>query len=179
KPTFLEPSRQFFLNIVAGLAVADGITLVAGLNPMVKWPNDVLIADKKVCGILIENQIQGQKLGQSVVGIGLNVNQMNFEWPYATSMCLSAGRYFNRAEVFERVLERLDARFNDLQIGNVAMLSQDYLNKLYWKGAEHEFEAQGENFFGVIQGVDEIGRLRIDTKNGVRYFNFKEVRFIR
>jgi BirA family transcriptional regulator, biotin operon repressor / biotin---[acetyl-CoA-carboxylase] ligase len=178
KPTFLEPSRQFYLNIVAGLAVADALTSVSGLTVWVKWPNDVLISDKKVCGILIENQIQGAKLGQAVVGIGLNVNQNEFEWPHASSLCLCAGRYFNRAEVLEKVLEKLDTRYQDLKQGNWTALSHDYHAALYRRGSEHAFEANGEMFMGTIEGVDDIGRLRIRTHKGWRVFNFKEVSFL-
>jgi BirA family transcriptional regulator, biotin operon repressor / biotin---[acetyl-CoA-carboxylase] ligase len=178
KPTFLAPVQQFYLNMVVGLAVADAIQFVCGLKPAVKWPNDVMLGNQKTCGILIENQIQGNTLGQAVVGIGLNVNQKEFEWPYATSLCLQAGQFFNRAEVLEKVLEALDARYQDLQAGNAASLSRNYHDKLYRRGAEHEFEANGETFIGSIEGVDDIGRLRIRTHKGWRVFNFKEVSFL-
>lgn len=179
KPVFLEPSRQFFLNMAVGLAVADALAAVSGLNPMVKWPNDVLLNDRKVCGILIENQIHGPKLAQSVVGIGLNVNQKTFDWPWATSLCLMAGQYFNRTEVFEKVLQHLDFRYQGLMSNHWAGLSRDYHQKLYRRGAEHDFlDMHGDSFRGTISGVDEIGRLCIDTHSGQRKFNFKEVRFV-
>jgi BirA family transcriptional regulator, biotin operon repressor / biotin---[acetyl-CoA-carboxylase] ligase len=178
KPEFLEPSHQFYLNMAVGLAVTDAIQAVSGLIAMVKWPNDVLIEDKKVCGILIENQIHGQKLSQTIVGIGLNVNQKNFEWPQASSLSLSVGRYFNRAEVLEKLLEKLDSRYLALKAGDWPSLSRNYHERLYRRRAEHEFESGGEIFSGSIEGVDEVGRLRIKTNRGWRVFNFKEVTFI-
>jgi BirA family biotin operon repressor/biotin-[acetyl-CoA-carboxylase] ligase len=179
KPAFLEPSQQFYLNMAVGMAVADAIAAVSGLNPLVKWPNDVLVLDKKICGILIENQIHGIRFSQSVVGIGLNVNQKEFDWPRATSLCLSAGRYFNRTEVLEKLLEMLDRRYNQLSTNQWTSLSRDYHEKLYRRGEEHEFlEANGETFSGRIEGVDEVGRLIMATKTGIRKFSFKEVAFV-
>jgi BirA family biotin operon repressor/biotin-[acetyl-CoA-carboxylase] ligase len=179
KPVFLEPGRQFFLNMVVGLAVCDAIKTVAGLPALVKWPNDVFIHDQKVCGILIENQLHGQQFVQAVVGIGLNVNQEKFAWTGAASLKILTGQIFNKSDVLSALLERLEFRYNQLKGGEGRLLTEQYHDLLYRRAEQHLFEENGREFSGVITGVDEIGRLCIDTDKGQRKFNFKEVGFIR
>ena len=178
KPEFLEPVVQFNLNMAVGLAVADVIEMASIHRVKVKWPNDVMVNEKKVCGILIENQIQGQQFTQSIVGIGLNVNQKEFEWPKATSLCLEANQYFNRNEIFEWILEKLEMRYNQLKTKQFMLLRQDYYRSLFWMEEKHEFMSDGKIFSGTIKGVDEFGRLQISTENRLKGFNFKEVSFI-
>lgn len=179
KPIFLEPGRQFFLNMVVGLAVCDAIKAVAGLPALLKWPNDVLIHDQKVCGILIENQLHGQQFVQAVVGIGLNVNQEKFAWAGATSLKALAGHGFDKSDTLTVLMEQLELRYNQLRRGEGRLLTEQYHEFLYRRAEQHLFEENGKEFSGVITGVDEIGRLCIDTDKGQRKFNFKEVSFIR
>jgi BirA family biotin operon repressor/biotin-[acetyl-CoA-carboxylase] ligase len=179
KPVFLEPGKQFFLNMVMGLAVCDAIQAIAGLPALVKWPNDVLVKDQKVCGILIENQLHGQQFMQAVVGIGLNVNQEKFGWPTAASLRTLTNQTFDKSDVLTILLERLEFRYNQLRRAEQKLLTEQYHELLYRRAEHHLFEVDGKEFSGVITGVDEIGRLCIDTNNGQRKFNFKEVGFIR
>lgn len=179
KPVFLEPSRQFFLNMVVGLAVCDAIKSVAGLPALVKWPNDILVNNKKVCGILIENQLHGQEFVQAIVGIGLNVNQQKFAWDGAASLRNLSAREFDKSVVLDVLLQCLEARYNQLKKSAMELLRQHYHDLLYRRAEQHFFESGGKEFSGTITGVDEIGRLCIDTDRGERKFNFKEVSFIR
>jgi BirA family transcriptional regulator, biotin operon repressor / biotin---[acetyl-CoA-carboxylase] ligase len=178
KPVFLEPGRQFFLNMVVGLAVCDTIKSVAGLPALVKWPNDVLVNDKKVCGILIENQLHGQQFVQAVVGIGLNVNQEKFVFDGAASLKNLSNRNFDKSIVLNVLLESLEERYRQLKKGALELLTAQYHEQLYRRAEQHAFESDGKEFLGIITGVDDIGRLCIDTDKGERKFNFKEVRFI-
>jgi BirA family biotin operon repressor/biotin-[acetyl-CoA-carboxylase] ligase len=178
KPVFLEPGRQFFLNMVVGLAVCDAIKSVADLPALVKWPNDVLVNDRKVCGILIENQLHGQQFVQAVVGIGLNVNQERFSHDGAASLKNLANRNFDRSVVLNVLLESLEVRYSQLKKGAFETLTKKYHELLYRRAEQHAFEANGKEFFGIITGVDDIGRLCIDTDKGERKFNFKEIKFI-
>src|SRR5688572_32157531 len=103
KPAFLSAQDQFLLNKAFSLGLYDYLHITLKATVKIKWPNDMLANDKKICGILIENQIQGQNIQHSVVGIGLNVNQENFSMPTATSM-----KVFERKEfLLENVLEEL------------------------------------------------------------------------
>lgn len=191
KPNFIEPSEQFYLNMAIGLGISDCVLEILTRsgqsisNPLVspqvklKWPNDILIHDKKVCGILIESQIQGQKLTQSVVGIGLNVNQKNFEWPLVSSLSLVASMDFNKTEVLETLLIKIDARYSQLISRNFQKLKEDYYSFLYRKGETHEFQSDGKIFMGIIEGVDEVGRLLVLVEGAVRRYNFKAITFVR
>lgn len=191
KPDFIEPGEQFYLNMAIGLGISDcvldilvqsghqGSALLHSPRVKLKWPNDILIDGKKVCGILIENQIQGQKLTQSVVGIGLNVNQKNFEWPQASSLSLFTSMDFNKTEVFEKLIIKIDERYSQLRSGNFQKLKEDYYSFLYWKGESHEFQSDGKIFTGMIEGVDEVGRLLVLVAGAVRRYNFKAITFLR
>jgi BirA family biotin operon repressor/biotin-[acetyl-CoA-carboxylase] ligase len=179
KPLFLEPAQQFYLNMAIGLAICHAISDSISDKVWLKWPNDVMVAGKKVCGILIENQIQGQVLSQSVAGIGVNVNQTVFEWPQATSMKLLNGAELDKAKIFETILIRMEAYYNLLLKKKFDALKTEYSSVLYWKEEEHGFESNGDSFNGKILGIDEVGRLLVDIGTEVRSFNFKEIKFIK
>ena len=186
KPSFIEPSQQFWLSMAVGLAICDSISEVlngqspenVGWSVKQKWPNDILINAKKVCGILIENQIQGNQLAQSVVGIGINVNQKYFEWNTASSLSLFLGYDLNNAEVFESVLVKLEARYEQLRRGDFQKLKDDYYAVLFWKGEEHQFQDGKKIFTGIVEGIDEAGRLLVKLSSGIERFNFKEIKFL-
>ena len=179
KPVFLEPSNQFFLNIAVGLALCHAISDSINDKVSLKWPNDVLVEGKKLGGILIENQIQGQMLSQAVVGIGLNINQTSFEWPNATSVKILSGKVNDKSKVFETILVRLEAYYNLLKKGKYSTLMNEYYSVLYWKDEEHQFEAVGKFFFGTITGIDGVGRLMVKSSGKVLSYNFKEIRFVK
>jgi BirA family biotin operon repressor/biotin-[acetyl-CoA-carboxylase] ligase len=111
QPTFLSAIRQFQLNKAVALAVRDVVSKYTDEAVCVKWPNDIMIGDKKVCGILIENQLTGDKLGRSIVGIGLNVNQSDFESPLASSVSLHSGKSIDLPQMFEELLQSLEWRY--------------------------------------------------------------------
>ena len=163
KPVFLEPSNQFFLNMAVGLALCHAISDLVDEKVLLKWPNDVLVKDKKVCGILIENQVQGQLLAQSVIGIGLNVNQTNFEWPNATSLKLLTEKNLDKELIFGNVLIRLEAYYKLLRLKKFDALKKEYYSVLYWKDEEHQFDVKGDQLAGTITGIDEAGRLVVKS----------------
>ena len=184
KPTFLEPTHQFYLNIAMGLGICDALSALIiergarQTRVNLKWPNDILIDDKKVCGILIENQVQGQFFSQSVVGIGLNVNQQHFEWPGVASLKLLLNHEWDRSAIFEILLEKLDERIMQLKSGAFNQLKTDYYSILYRINQQHEFITDGRSFLGTIQGIDEVGRLLVLVDGDVLRFNFKEIKFV-
>jgi len=179
RPGFLEPVQQFYLNIAAGLAVHDTILEVIGHEVNIKWPNDIMIQGEKVCGILIENQLQGQQFSQTVVGIGLNVNQKKFEWTNATSLSLYSGVDFEKAIVLDTVLVKLENRYEQLRSKSFKRLKDDYYSVLFWKDEEHEFKAEEKIFSGIIQGIDEVGRLQVMVDGKISVYNFKEISFLK
>lgn len=177
KPTFLQVKDQFFLNIFASLAIYDLLQSKTD-RVNIKWPNDIYVNGKKLCGILIENQIRGLQVSNTILGIGLNVNQQNFSKSSATSLSLETGENYDLASLLQELLSHLEARYLQLKAGAYQILKDDYLNVLYWLNKLHVFESNERQFEGKITGVDEFGRLLIETLNGTEVFEVKQVSYV-
>ena len=168
---------SFYLNIVVSLAVRKALSDL-GLDVEIKWPNDILIGRKKVCGILIENQISGTRINSSVVGIGLNVNQENFDdLPRATSLRNELGYHVEVMDVFEQVYNYLDFYYNLLLESNFELLLRHYYNHLFLLNKSADFEDQKGGFNGTIAGIDENGRLLIQRDGKVMAYDLKEISY--
>ncbi len=178
QPAFLKPSDQFRLNVAMSVGVAHYLETLFPDQVAVKWPNDVMVDDKKICGILIQNHIAGHTLHESVIGIGLNVNQNVFSIPTATSMRMQTGQTFALESVLHLLLEGLEVCYQQLRHGEIGRLLADYEEDLYWRHEVRTFQHEGRPFLGTITGVDASGRLEIRTSSGLRCFDVKEVEFI-
>ncbi|CAN5460744.1 biotin--[acetyl-CoA-carboxylase] ligase [soil metagenome] len=178
RPGFLELKDQFKLNMSISLAVVEALRFIGSANVKLKWPNDIFIENKKVGGILIENQVQGPKLACSIAGIGLNINQQSFLTPDATSVYIFTGIESNLNSVFQGLIESLEGEYLDLRGKNSASLKRRYLKCLYKFNDSHQFESEGEKFTGVIHDIDDNGRLCVESDGVNRTFSFKEVRFL-
>lgn len=178
RPTFLGIENQFFLNIVAALAVRDTVLQFLTSPVFVKWPNDVIVRNGKIAGILIENQLQGSAIQASVVGIGLNVNQTDFAIPSATSLALQTGRQFKTAAVFETLMECLEAQYLQLRRGKQDLLRKAYHDALYGRGEVRRFATSDREFSGTIMGVDLSGRLRVESGGVTTSYGMQEIRYL-
>lgn len=176
KPVFLHPRQQFYLTMAVALAITDTLAQW-DLPSVVKWPNDILINEKKVAGILIENQIIGDRWTNAVIGIGLNVNQQHFSLPQASSLLQITGHTFSLEEILNALLLNLEVRYDHLR-HSLALLKAHYLNQLYLKNTAHEFESAGVKFTGMITGVDEAGRLLILQTGQTIAYDLKEIRYL-
>lgn len=180
KPTFLAVNLQFYLNIFTSLAIHDYLREKGCLRMAIKWPNDVFINEKKVSGILIENQVHGNLLANTVVGIGLNINQAQFlELKNATSLGLILNREFDLQSELEILLTMLEARYLQLRQGHLSGLMADYLRAMYWINEAHTFGSNGQTFEGIICGVDESGRLKLRINHEEKVFGMKEISYLR
>jgi BirA family biotin operon repressor/biotin-[acetyl-CoA-carboxylase] ligase len=176
------PARDiFFLNKL--FSVALHATLQSFLPQQkveIKWPNDLLINNKKVAGMLVENQLSGMRLHTSIAGIGLNVNQENFpEETYgtATSMAREAGRTFDLRELLEDLLHQIEVRILAMRSGRRDAIERDYLNHLYGYQQNVRFQIQGQEEERYLAGVDQHGRLALQNGRKLEYYNIKEVKF--
>jgi BirA family biotin operon repressor/biotin-[acetyl-CoA-carboxylase] ligase len=147
----------------------------------VKWPNDVYLNGKKVAGILIQNSLSGSLLQWSVVGIGLNVNEMSFpaNLTNASSLAKERGHVLDLDEVKQQLFLRLEQRYLLLK-SNPAQIRRDYLQNLYQYQSWHSYRdlRKQEIFRGQIIGVEKSGKLAIQLESGnVEYFGLKEVGF--
>ncbi len=184
RPTFLAATDQFALSIAVALAGHELLRRVlpaaVAATARVKWPNDLYIADRKVGGILIENTLRGTHLNTSVVGIGLNVNQTEFDptLPNPTSLAAAAGHPFERSSVLTALLDCLEARYLTLRSGAAARQRAEYLQHLYRFGeaARWTFADGRPDAVGTISGIDARGRLLIRFAAAESAFNVQEIR---
>ena len=155
--------------------------LPSGEGVGLKWPNDLYLGPRKAGGILIQNSLAGQFLQSSVVGIGLNVNQMEFDpaLPNPTSLAMTFGQTFDLDAVAERLFECLERRYLQLKSGQQAAIKAAYEQSLFRLGTPAVFirTNDGSTFEGAIRGVTETGHLRVQTETGEAFFDLKEIRF--
>jgi len=180
KPGFLAIADQFLLNVCTALAVADFLEHEGCRDVAVKWPNDVYIGPKKVCGILVESQIRGNHLMWSVIGIGLNINQSNFGAATATSLSLESGKSYILDECLSSLVTFIEARYLQVRQTSKDKIVKEYESRLYWANTLHQFESSDRGLFeGWIVGIDAAGRLRISIDEEETSFGTKELVFIK
>ncbi len=169
----LPPSEVLVLSLAAGLAVHAAIQQVdARVHPDLKWPNDVLIDGKKVCGILTEMNAEATRVRYLVVGIGINVNQPNFPRELAaTSLRLATGSEWSRVELAAALLKSLDREYRRLledPQARTSILRRFAENSSWVTGKEVRIEENGSCFEGTTEGLDERGFLRVRTPQGMQ-----------
>jgi BirA family biotin operon repressor/biotin-[acetyl-CoA-carboxylase] ligase len=161
------PARDAFL-MMARAAVAVCKTLEEyGLSPKIKWANDVLLDGKKVCGILTENRLQGDKIVTTLWGVGLNVN--NLLSPELTSIATTMETVLGRAVDLRTVEEKLLAHF----YGSFAFA--EYSARLAYLGETVQFTVDGEPFEAVLEGVNERGELLLSVSGEVKRYAYGEI----
>lgn len=179
----LKARHQFALNIAVSVGVLTGLDELFGSGAVdlkIKWPNDIYYGDKKIGGILIEGSTSGVHLTSAVVGVGLNVNQISFSNPTATSLFNIFNRTFDLNEVFNAIIEGMDDVYAMLLDGNIDRLKYRYLQRLYQyqELREYEIVSSGERVQGEILGIDAWGRLTLNIKGAFKYFYPKEIVFV-
>jgi len=179
-PSFLAVESQFDLNKAISIALNDVLRNHVGAGVYIKWPNDIYINTKKVGGILIENIIQGTKIKHAIIGIGLNVNQVNFadNLNNATSLKQELHRDYHLMGLLGEICSSIEARYLQLKSGSLKKINEEYLNRLYLKGEIASFKFNGSIEKGKIIGITEIGQLVLETGGKIKYFNNKEIEFI-
>jgi BirA family transcriptional regulator, biotin operon repressor / biotin---[acetyl-CoA-carboxylase] ligase len=170
----LAPVDALLLSLIAGLAVCDAVHETTGLQPDLRWPNDVLIGERKFCGVLTEMHAEATRVRYVIVGIGINVNHVSFSpelEPIATSLRIAAGHERSRVQVAAALLKSLDAWYrklsSDTNEARAEVLRAFEKRSSYARSRQvHVDEAAG--YDGVTEGLDERGFLRVRTNNGVR-----------
>ena len=166
----LYPDVVFLPSLImaASLAVVHSIELVAGLNPQIKWPNDVLIAGKKVCGILVESQVRGNLVGYSIVGLGVNVNLTSSDLSDvllpATSLSGEVGREVPRLDFVRQLLVEMDRLYLSLLGG--ASLCGEWRDRLVTLGKRVTATWGETKYEGVAESVAEDGSLLLRGADG-------------
>jgi len=179
-PLMIMPEEQFVISQMVSLAVCD---LIRTETPHVriKWPNDIYVRDDKIAGILIENSIMGDRLGSTVAGIGLNVNQTIFrsDAPNPISLAIVTGTGHDISLITGELLKLIDRRYAMVIMGDTATLQREYHDVLYRSGEWHLYRDNGGRFEGLIERVMPDGMLVVRKKNGkTSEYAFKEIDYI-
>ncbi len=169
---------QFYISMVTSLALIKTLQLFQVPKLAVKWPNDILSEQKKICGILIENVIKNHDIEASIIGIGLNVNQTQFKnLPQASSLRNLTGTVFSIDELLTRIVEQMVYYFEKLEKGKHSLIKRAYEALLFRKNKPSTFkDAKGNLFSGFIKGVNAEGNLQILQEDDIlNEYDLKEV----
>ena len=167
---------QFILTQIISVAVANLISKF-GIEADVKWPNDIYIKGRKIGGILIENQIKGSFLNGSIIGIGLNINQIDFNNLKATSLKLEKGEFIPIQSVVFSLINEINIGWNLIQTNQFEKINDLYLNKLWLLNKEADFIDQSGEFRGRIKGVSPTGFLIMQKEDELIQYDLKEISF--
>ena len=178
---FVTDINQIFdINIVVSVSIIQVLQDLNIPELSIKWPNDIMSYNKKIGGILIENSIKSDGSINSIVGLGLNVNQMNFEnLPKASSLALICNATFDKEEILLKIIENLEQNV-ELWFHNSDYFWSFFFIILFKKGVPMPFEDQNQqNFMGIIQGVSPIGKLEILLEDdSISEFDIKEIQML-
>ena len=167
----LYPTLQTlpFLNSLCGVAVVRAISNISGLKPRIKWPNDILLDNKKVAGVLVETAIAGEQVHNSIVGIGINValdaDEIDEIAGGATSLNHASAGDIPRDELLREILEQLDSLYIQLNHGDTPI--EEWEELLDTLGQRVRITWRGDEFVGVADGIDSQGSLLLRQDDGV------------
>lgn len=188
-PEFLRADMQFYISKVVSLTICDVLDSL-GLPAKIKWPNDIYIGDKKIAGILIENDILDANISKSIIGIGLNVNQKQFDTalPNPASILCETGHVSDRTEILKLIIICLSKRYGQLLSEEYSIIDSEYMSYLYRAQEEHPYydALTRSKFRGIIRSVKPTGELEVEhikeagserTGSNTVYYLFKEIEF--
>jgi BirA family biotin operon repressor/biotin-[acetyl-CoA-carboxylase] ligase len=179
-PSSIEANQQFVLSKMVSLAVT-GVLKEEIDDVFIKWPNDIYWRDKKIAGILIENDLCGSNIQYCVIGIGLNINQESFvsNAPNPVSLRQITGKTYDREDLLKRIVKRIYMLYIQLLREELNCFDEEYKKALYRHDGLHEYRANDENFKASIVDILPSGHLVLQTENGTqRTFAFKEVSIV-
>ena len=179
-PNFLEARRQFILSQITALALKETLSQYAdGIR--IKWPNDIYWNDRKLCGTLIENDLTGCRLGRSVSGTGVNLNQERFlsDAPNPVSLRQITGKSYNPETILHQILERVTDHYTRLKAEHAGRIASLYKENLYRKHGLHPYKDSNGPFNAYIKDIEPDGKLVLEDETGnMRKYLFKEVEYI-
>ncbi|UTW60777.1 biotin--[acetyl-CoA-carboxylase] ligase [bacterium SCSIO 12741] len=179
KPHVLPVSQVFELNKRVSLAVRSVLVDRGVEGVSVKWPNDILVNGRKIAGVLIENNLDGDRVEHVVIGIGLNVNQVGLKdrLPNAISLREISGQKADRMELLNQLHQALQAHIHS-SFWPTARIDATYLKYLYGFRQWRTYLHQDKELFGRITGISSQGLLQMNTDKGSMEFDLREIRFL-
>ncbi|MEG2947633.1 MAG: biotin--[acetyl-CoA-carboxylase] ligase [Bacteroidales bacterium] len=179
-PQSIKARNQFIISQLVSLGILKTLNqLKEGFR--VKWPNDIYYHNKKVAGILIENDLSGQTLYNSFIGIGLNVNQKEFtsDAPNPVSLFQILGTETDRTLLLEKMLQNILYYYEIALEGNYTLIRDKYMKQLFRNEGYHPFNDAGRRFLARIKHIHPTGHLILEDESGSEQtYDFKEVEFV-
>jgi len=181
KMDHLKVKHQHYLNYSISIALYNVLKYYIPKKLSIKWPNDILSANDKVSGILIENSIKNDTVKYAIIGIGLNVNQVHFpkDITNATSLKNVLMKTLDKDELLDKILLEIQYQFVLIKQKKFLEIKQMYEDVLYKKAIPSMFiDSYNNTFLGKIIGVGKEGKLQVELENeSIREFDFKEIKF--
>lgn len=178
-PSVLRADEQFVLSQLISLSIYNVLSTYA-TDMSVKWPNDIYWKDKKICGILIENNLEGEKITRSIIGVGVNLNQLFDETSFnPVSLKEVTGKDHDREIILHQIIKEVFELYRLLKFDKKT-LDKMYKENMYRKEGVFLYQdtLSGEQFNASIKDIDCFGRLILDAEGKERIFGFKEVGFL-
>lgn len=177
----MTPAESLWLSLIAGVAVQDAVREITGLPADIRWPNDLLLNEKKFAGILTEMSSEGNKVNHAVIGIGINVNHQNFPQELsgtATSLAIEAGKKVDRLEIAAALIRTVDREYRALlramssPIRTLTLRFEPIMRRVESRSSyalgKMVFVDEDGGYEGITDGLDPRGFLRVRTEQGVR-----------
>ncbi len=181
-PTFLPPQNSFLFNQSVALAISDFLQPLMNEPVQIKWPNDIIVDQQKIAGILIQNSIQYKSIKTSVVGMGININQRNFPdfRPPATSLALQTQEHHDLKALHMPLCHAIEKRYLQLKNKQYQFIKQAYLDRLCQlnQPALYQKVVNQTIFEGVIRGTNHSGKLLMEVNGKKETFDIKEIKFV-
>lgn len=164
----IPPERSMLLTMASSVAIVQGIKETTGLYPVIKWPNDLLINGKKVCGILTELDAEMDCINYTIIGIGINVNNQLSEdlQEKATSLIQEVGSRVSRVKLLRSILKCFDENYSRLISGDYDFIRDSWFSHANIIGRNIRVHGEKTILKGVVSSVDKSGCLILDTKDG-------------
>ncbi|MCC6690587.1 MAG: biotin--[acetyl-CoA-carboxylase] ligase [Bacteroidia bacterium] len=179
----INASKQFYLTKAVSLGLTEMIKGIVDekADIKIKWPNDIYAGNKKIAGILIENNLRGDNIVNSIVGIGLNINQINFNPAItkASSLRLITGKQFDINTCINQLCTHFEPRYLQMKAEKHRLLNNDYHHALYRLNEIGNYKKNNSVFNAILTGVSEEGKLTLKHADGkIANYDFKEVEFV-
>jgi BirA family biotin operon repressor/biotin-[acetyl-CoA-carboxylase] ligase len=170
---------QYHLNQLIANSICQTLKLY-GLDSQIKWPNDILVKNKKIAGILIENKIKGKILDSSIVGIGLNIEQSEFpkELVNPTSMLLELQKNIDKDDVLNSFIIQLEKNYFQFKRKEFDLINKEYQSNLFGKNKKISFLIKNKRVEGVLKLVNNQGQLVVEINDALQNYSNSEIKII-
>lgn len=168
-----QPALTHFIS----LSLIDFLRKI-GISGKIKWPNDIYVNDQKIAGILIENSIRSSRISETIIGVGLNVNQTVFDGVNATSIKIQSDQHYPLNDVLFSWIQEMNILWAELSKGNLEMLKSRYKQELYLLNEPAIYSDVRGEFEGIVRDVDDNGYLILEKDTERKKYDLKEIKLV-